>query len=147
MSMSPIHSPEKIPSPPVEGAWLLAFCLSGARKGWQEVGRPRGTLCSPPATCGLGVFPWHPAQLFAWDLAPAKPPSLLLPGPPDPGAHTAPPGNLTFQAPATRKSRLARPHQLAARGAPPAGLTSFCQDPERCTSQNEEQNWHLPHFS
>lgn len=52
--MSPIHSPEKIPSPSVEGAWLLAFYLSlGSQEGLAGGGSPPRDPLLP--TCYLWI--------------------------------------------------------------------------------------------
>ena len=153
-STPPIRSPGENPSA-ASGRLLAASLLSvswePARAGRRWVA-PEGASAPHLLPVDSGSFPgtplsslpgtWHPlSRRLSFSRA------LQTPARTHCQLPSAPPGNLTFQAPETRKSRLARPHRLAARGAPPAGLTSFCQDPERCASQNEEQNWHLPHFS
>lgn len=122
MGGPPIHSPVGKPSA-ASGRLLAAtlpLYLSGAVRGWAATeGDP---LCSTPAACGFGISSWHPSQLFLCDLAPAKPLSLVLPGPPDSCAHihcqppSALPGNLKYQARAFP--------QVPARSSPPAAAGS-----------------------
>lgn len=122
MGGPPIHSPVGKPSA-ASGRLLAAtlpLYLSGAVRGWAATeGDP---LCSTPAACGFGISSWHPAQLFLCDLAPAKPLSLVLPGPPDSCAHI--PGQLPSALPGNLKYQARAFPQVPARSSPPAAAGS-----------------------
>lgn len=120
-STPPIQSPGENPSA-ASGRRLAASLLSVS---WEpaRVGRrwvvPEGPSAPHLLPVDSGSFPGTPLS-SAWDLAPAKLPSLLLPGPPDSGAHTLP-------APlcSPRQPHIPGPGnpQVPARSSPPASCS------------------------